>query len=283
MTYMRQNREIEPDGDLSHVGYQSQSITQLSYRADDMRQNEAQECVVEEMPVALVYNGIAHVVMMLLPNDLTYFAWGFSFSEGIITKRQEIIGIDVSSSEQGIIIDIELCQRQWYNLKMQRRNLAGRTGCGLCGVEKLSQINIQPMKVTDSQSISLAAILTGLSQLDKYQPLGAITGATHIAGWIKPTGHIIKAFEDVGRHNALDKLLGYCKLNQLYQGALVISSRVSYEIVQKAAQCGIEIIIAISAVTSLAIKTAKHANITLIGFAREQRITIYNSPQRIVV
>lgn len=241
------------------------------------------EPIVEEVPVALVYNGIAHVVMMLLPNALEYFALGFSFSEGIIEKRQEIKGIEIKETPQGLIIEIELCTRQWMKLKEQRRNLAGRTGCGLCGIEKLEQLTLKPSKLPDIQQISFNALLRGLTNLRAHQPLGALTGATHIAAWLNNEGDITQIFEDVGRHNALDKLLGYNKSEQITEGALLISSRVSYEIVQKAAICGVEIIVAISAVTSLAIKTAKLANLTLIGFARDNRLTVYNRAERVLI
>ncbi|MBD2809691.1 formate dehydrogenase accessory sulfurtransferase FdhD [Xenorhabdus sp. Vera] len=238
--------------------------------------------VAEEVPVALVYNGISHVVMMTSPKDLEHFAIGFSLSEGIITSPQEIRGIDsMISCHGGIELHIELSSRRFVALKEHRRNMAGRTGCGICGTEQLAEVfrPITPLPFT--QTFSLSNLDSALAQLPRLQEIGALTGCTHAAGWISPEGNLLGGCEDVGRHVALDKLLGMRAKTGWQQGAVLVSSRASYEMVQKSANCGVEILFAVSAATSLAIEVAQKCNLTLIGFCKPGRATIYTHPQRI--
>ncbi len=238
--------------------------------------------VAEELPVALVYNGISHVVMMATPKDLEDFAIGFSLSEGIIESSQEIRGIDViQGCNKGIEVHIELSNRRFMGLKERRRNLAGRTGCGICGTEQIDEIfkPITPLSFT--QTFSLSHLDHALTELKKVQEIGALTGCTHAAAWISPEGQLVGGCEDVGRHVALDKLLGMKHRFNWQQGALLVSSRASYEMVQKAATCGAEILFAVSAATSLAIEVAEKANLTLVGFCRQGKATIFTHPSRL--
>lgn len=238
--------------------------------------------VAEELPVALVYNGISHVVMMATPKDLEDFAVGFSLSEGIIQSRQEIRGIDiVQGCHCGIEVHVELSSRRFMGLKERRRNLAGRTGCGICGTEQLDEIfkPISPLPFT--QTFSLSHLDNALSELKKVQEIGALTGCTHAAAWISPEGQLVGGCEDVGRHVALDKLLGMKHRHDWQQGAVLVSSRASYEMVQKAASCGAEILFAVSAATSLAIEVAQKANLTLVGFCRQGKATVFTHSNRI--
>ncbi|PHM73961.1 formate dehydrogenase accessory sulfurtransferase FdhD [Xenorhabdus kozodoii] len=237
--------------------------------------------VAEEVPVALVYNGISHVVMMASPKDLDHFAIGFSLSEGIITSPQEIRGIDSKvSCHGGIELHIELASRRFAELKARRRSMAGRTGCGICGTEQLAEIfhPIAPLPFT--QTFSLSHLDAALAQLPQVQEIGALTGCTHAAGWIDPEGKLLGGCEDIGRHVALDKLLGMRAKTGWQQGAVLVSSRASYEMVQKSATCGVEILFAVSAATSLAIEVAQKCNLTLIGFCKPGRATVYTHPQR---
>ncbi|MDE9428606.1 formate dehydrogenase accessory sulfurtransferase FdhD [Xenorhabdus bovienii] len=239
--------------------------------------------VAEEVPIALVYNGISHVVMMASPKDLDHFAMGFSLSESIITSPQEIHGIDtVISCHGGIELHIELSSRRFTELKERRRNMAGRTGCGICGTEQIAEI-FRPMPpLPFTQTFSLDYLDQALAQLPRLQEIGAATGCTHAAGWIDAKGVLLGGSEDVGRHVALDKLLGMRAKTGWQQGAVLVSSRASYEMVQKSAMCGVEILFAVSAATSLAIEVAEKCNLTLVGFCKPGRATVYTHPQRLV-
>ncbi len=241
-----------------------------------------EDWLAEETPVALVYNGISHVVMMASPKDLEAFALGFSLSEGIIESPQEIYGMDVVPGCGGIEIRIELSSRRFMGLKARRRQMAGRTGCGVCGVEQLNDIGRPVAPLAFTQQFSLRTLDNALAQLRDFQPIGQLTGCTHVAAWLTPQGDIAGGHEDVGRHVALDKLLGRRSRESWHSGAALVSSRASYEMVQKAAMCGVEILFAVSAATSLAVQVAERSNLTLVGFSKPGRATIYSHPQRLV-
>lgn len=239
--------------------------------------------IAQEVPVALVYNGISHVVMMASPKDLTLFAIGFSLSEGIIDHPQEIYGMDVVQACNGMEVQIELSSRRFMALKERRRALAGRTGCGVCGVEQLNDIGKPIAPLPFSQTFTLANLDIALNNLHSVQPVGNLSGCTHAAAWVLPSGEIAGGHEDVGRHVALDKLLGRRARESAawQQGAALVSSRASYEMVQKAAMCGVEILFAVSAATTLAVEVAERCNLTLVGFCKPGRATVYTHPQRL--
>ena len=241
--------------------------------------------LAEEVPVALVYNGISHVVMMATPKDLMQFAVGFSLSEGIIENRGEIYGMDVLQACNGLEVQIELSSRRFMGLKERRRALAGRTGCGVCGVEQLNDIGKPVAPLPFTQTFDLAHLDHALEHLNDVQPIGQLSGCTHAAAWVLPSGDIAGGHEDVGRHVALDKLLG-CRARESdvwKQGAALVSSRASYEMVQKSAMCGVEILFAVSAATTLAVEVAERCNLTLVGFCKPGRATIYTHPQRLIL
>ncbi|MFC0309359.1 formate dehydrogenase accessory sulfurtransferase FdhD [Gallibacterium trehalosifermentans] len=248
------------------------SNTSLS---SDFIANEKIDHLAVEMPVALVYNGISHSVMMCTPQDLEEFAIGFSLTEGIITDTKQIYGIDLEENCNGIEVQIELSTRQFVALKEHRRNLIGRTGCGICGVEQLQQIQRQYSKIIPTFTLNPALIDPCLTQIEQNQLLAKETGATHAAAFFTPTGEMLALREDVGRHVALDKVLGWHATHQRPQGFVFVSSRASYEMVQKCLACGIEMLIAISAPTALAVEMAEQHHFTLFGFARKGRITRY--------
>lgn len=253
------------------------------WKREDLQHPQPDE-VAEEVPVALVYNGISHVVMMATPRDLEHFAVGFSLSEGIIQSRQEIYGMDVVQACNGVEVQIELSSRRFMGLKERRRALAGRTGCGVCGVEQLNDIGKPVEPLPFSQTFALSHLDRALKQLNEVQPIGRLTGCTHAAAWVRPDGELAGGHEDVGRHVALDKLLGRRSEGGegWQQGAALVSSRASYEMVQKAAMCGVEILFAVSAATTLAVEVAERCNLTLVGFCRPGRATIYTHPQRLI-
>ncbi|HGL4206234.1 TPA: formate dehydrogenase accessory sulfurtransferase FdhD [Citrobacter farmeri] len=253
------------------------------WRREDLQHPQPDE-VAEEVPVALVYNGISHVVMMASPKDLEHFAVGFSLSEGIIDSPREIYGMDVVPSCNGLEVQIELSSRRFMGLKERRRALAGRTGCGVCGVEQLNDIGkpVQPLPFT--QTFNLARLDQALRHLKDFQPVGQLTGCTHAAAWVMPSGELAGGHEDVGRHVALDKLLGRraAQGESWLPGAALVSSRASYEMVQKSAMCGVEILFAVSAATTLAVEVAERCNLTPVGFCKPGKATIYTHPQRLI-
>jgi len=255
----------------------------MLWKRDDL-QHPQPDSLAEEVPVALVYNGISHVVMMASPKDLSEFAIGFSLSEGIIDAPTEIYGMDVVPSCNGLEVQIELSSRRFMGLKERRRALAGRTGCGVCGVEQLNDIGKPVTPLPFTQTFDLTNLDRALRQLSSVQPVGQLTGCTHAAAWIASDGELIGGHEDVGRHVALDKLLGHRAREgaDWQQGAALVSSRASYEMVQKSAMCGVEILFAVSAATTLAVEVAEHCNLTLVGFCKPGRATIYTHPQRLV-
>lgn len=245
-------------------------------------QIEKEENLAVEMPVALVYNGISHTVMMCSPQDLVDFAVGFSLTEGIIDKAGDIYGIDIVENCHGVEVQIELATRCFVRLKELRRTLTGRTGCGICGAEQLEQVSKNFAKLDRTLQFDLSILQDCLQRFNQAQDLGKQTGSTHAAAFFDTHGNLLAIREDVGRHVALDKLLGwYAKSNQP-QGWILVSSRASYEMVQKVATCGIELLAAMSAGTELAVRTAQQADLTLIGFAREGRATVYNGVERII-
>ena len=234
-----------------------------------------------EMPVSLVYNGISHAVMMCSPKDLEVFALGFSLTEGIIEKPSDIYGIDVVEVCNGIEVQIELSSRKFMALKEHRRNLTGRTGCGICGTEQLNQVYKNFPKLDRTFKFDLNLLDGCLSDLHKNQRLGQQTGSTHACGFFDLEGNMLAIFEDVGRHVALDKLLGWHAKSGKPNGIIVASSRASYEMVQKTISCGVEMLVTISGATDLAVKMAEAHHLTLIGFAREGKGNIYSGDERI--
>lgn len=259
-------------------------VVELSVHRPPHITHATPDFLAEEVPVALVYNGISHVVMMASPKDLDLFAIGFSLSEGIIDHPQEIYGMDVVQACNGLEVQIELSSRRFMGLKERRRALAGRTGCGVCGVEQLNDIGKPVAPLPFTQTFNLGNLDKALEHLNDVQPIGQLSGCTHAAAWVLPAGEIIGGHEDVGRHVALDKLLGRrARENAVWQqGAALVSSRASYEMVQKAAMCGVEILFAVSAATTLAVEVAERCNLTLVGFCKPGRATIYTHPQRLI-
>jgi FdhD protein len=240
--------------------------------------------VAEEVPVALEYNGISHAVMMASPYDLEDFALGFSLSEGILQDKSELYDCEVVPGCEGIQVQISIATERFVALKDKRRNLTGRTGCGLCGAETLEQAIRHPEATVGTAMFSAAQIYAGMRSMKTMQRLQRHTGATHAAAWMNIDGSIELVREDVGRHNALDKLIGAMAKQRLdfSKGAALITSRASYEMVQKSATMGISFLAAISAPTSLAIRLAEDANVTLVGFVRDHSHVVYAQSHRLI-
>jgi FdhD protein len=243
------------------------------------------DSVAEEVPVAMHYNGTSFAVMMVTPQDLDDFALGFSLSEGLIERPEQLLAIEQRTLLEGIelamtVADDTPAARIGHE---RERLLPGRSGCGICGTRDLEQAVRQHAAVGAGIRITRAALEQALVQLQTMQPINAATGAVHAAGWADPTGQVHLVREDVGRHNALDKLVGALRRADIApgDGMIVVTSRASYEMVTKAAAAGVSVLAAISAPTALAIELARSAGITLIGFTRPGSHNIYTHPERL--
>ena len=266
----------------------SRQVTVSNWQNDTVRSAEDQ--IAAEVPVALTYNRLSHVVMMATPADLEDFALGFSLTEGVIGSPSDLLSASVLPRDGGIEVAMTIAEPWFDRLATQRRNLTGRTGCGLCGAERIEQALRYPAPVRDTVRIGHDAVQRALASMQARQPLQAVTGATHGAAWCSLDGNVLALREDVGRHNALDKLIGGLarqRLDQPWgfdpsQGFVLVSSRASYEMVFKAAAAGMEVLVAVSAPTTLAIEFAERCGVTLVGFARTGRHNVYAFPQRLL-
>jgi FdhD protein len=242
--------------------------------------------VGQEWPVALVFNGISHAVMMCTPRDLEAFAVGFAISEGIVARGADIKDIEVMLHTDGLLphaeVQLTVVQQAFVALKEKRRALAGRTGCGVCGIESIDLLDLAPERVPDTGFLGRLApdaLARAARELPAHQALTRQTGGLHAAAWCAADGAIRRAFEDVGRHNALDKLIGALTLERAdpTDGFVFLSSRASYELVRKAARVGIPLVATISAPSSLAIAIARDAGLRLISFCRESGYVDYGT------
>ena len=238
--------------------------------------------LVEEVPVALVFNGISHAVMLATPTDLEDFALGFGLSEGFLSNPAELFGVDVMQVDGGLEVQMEVAAACEMRLKSRRRTLAGRTGCGLCGAESLTQVH-HPLPIAPSVSIKRSAIARAQRALREQQAIQRWTGAAHAAAWCGLDGDVRIAREDVGRHNALDKLIGAMRRADVdaIDGFVCVTSRASFEMVQKTAMSGAGLLAAVSAPTSMAVATAQACNLALVGFVREDDLVAYTFPERV--
>jgi FdhD protein len=257
-------------------------ISRLAHRASGT--TAANRMVPEETPVAFSFAGTTHAVMMASPADFEDFALGFSLTEGIIAAPEEIETIEVENLGAGIDIQIRLKDQANTRFQARRRRLAGPVGCGLCGIESIEEA-MRSVDAVGSSKLTLDAddIVRSVKLLAKVQPLHAETGAVHAAGFYVPGKGIVMAREDVGRHNALDKLAGALAKAGINgaAGAVVVTSRVSVEMVQKTAAIGAAFIIAVSAPTALAIRTAEAAGMTLVALVRGDDFDIFTHPDRV--
>lgn len=276
MTAVSPNQQASTDA-LSDVG-EYKNLHQVNVnRWQEDKLTPAVDVVAEEVAIALVYNGISHVVMMASPNHLEDFALGFSLTEGVLTHKRELQDIEVVVQPNGIELQLTISAERMAMLKQQRRNMTGRTGCGLCGAESLAQA-IRPVDALSNVTlVSDMAIHQAVNTLEQHQPLQAQTGAYHGAAWCDLEGNIQLVREDVGRHNALDKLIGALQSKDVNfsKGFVLISSRASYEMVQKVLSMKIGTLASVSAPTALAIRMAKESNLQLTGFVRAKRHVNY--------
>ena len=250
--------------------------------------------VAEEVPIALIYNGVSHAVMLATPQDLEDFALGFSLSEGILQNKSELYDVEIITQPLGIELRLDVATEAFVKLKERRRNLVGRTGCGLCGAESLEQaLRLPSLEMAENapssigaatSQISASSIVAAFHAIQSKQMLQQATGATHACAGVNVNGEIQLLREDVGRHNAMDKLIGALAkqpANANEAGFILTSSRASVEMVQKVALANLTILAAISAPTGLAIRVAEQFGVTLVGFLRDNQFVIYANPQRI--
>lgn len=258
------------------------SVCRVSIRASGI--STAERKVPEETPVALSYAGTTHAVMMASPSDLEDFAIGFSITEGIIASADEIETLEILDAGAGIDIQIRMKDRANTRFEARRRRLAGPVGCGLCGIESIDEAMRSVPTVGESEiQLKASDIVQSVRGLSRQQPMHSATGAVHAAGFYLPGRGMLAVREDVGRHNALDKLVGALVRDKIdtSRGAIVVTSRVSVEMVQKTAAIGAPFIIAVSAPTSLAVRIAEGAGMTLVALVRGDEFDIFTHPARI--
>lgn len=246
------------------------------------RQTAGRDWLADEVPVAMIFNGISHAVMLATPADLEDFALGFSMTEGLLKDRSELRATEVVEVNDGVEVHLEVSSACEWRLRERRRTLSGRTGCGLCGTDSLSMVR-QPLPVLHALPVEQAAVAAAIAALRARQPRQALTGATHAAALCRLDGAIELVREDVGRHNALDKLIGalLSERRDVRQAFVAVTSRASFEMVQKTAIAGVSVLAAVSAPTAMAVDLAFESNMLLIGFVRGDGMVGYTFPQRL--
>ncbi|WP_137699779.1 formate dehydrogenase accessory sulfurtransferase FdhD [Marimonas lutisalis] len=261
----------------------AQSIPGRSHQGDGAF--AVHRALPEEVPVAMVYNGTSHAVMMATPADIEDFALGFALTEGVVERADEFESFEVVHHEAGIEARAWLSEERAGALGRRRRAMAGPVGCGLCGIDSLEEASrALPQVGGRGVRLSRAEVAGATDALRGHQPLHDRTRATHAAGFLRPGGGIVMAREDVGRHNALDKLIGGLQRAGIdpAEGAFVMTSRLSVELIQKGAMAGCPVMIAVSAPTAHALRLAEGAGMTLAAFARGGGFDLYAHPHRII-
>ena len=269
----------EASGDVVRSGWRA--TARVRWR--DGRCETGEREAPDEVPVAIVYDASTYAVMMATPCDLEDFACGLSLTEGVVASLDEIEHVEVVDLERGTEARVWLKPSPRHALAERRRRLAGPTGCGLCGIDSLAEAARTPPVVVSDLTLTAAEVLAAVAALDEAQTLGRRTRAVHAAAFWTPGAGLAALREDVGRHNALDKLAGALARTgrRGADGALVLTSRVSVEMVQKAAMIGAGVLIAVSAPTTLALETAEAAGITLIAIARADGFELFTHPRRV--
>jgi FdhD protein len=253
------------------------------WRWDGTRHTADTDTLAEETAVCLCYNGTAHAVMMATPADLEDFARGFTLTEGIVDSVEEISALGVHAEPDRVTIQLTVPEARRTRIEQRRRNLEGRSGCGQCGIAELDAVLRRPPPLPATLACTPAALQRAITELTAGQPMGASTGTLHAAAWAAPDGGIRVVREDVGRHNALDKVIGQLLQRRIAPagGFVLLTSRASHELVLKCALAGIELVAAVSGATSLAARLATDCNLTLVGFTRTGRHVVYSCPARL--
>lgn len=273
-----------------HFAFSTRATTEVKVQQYRLSQLGAKtDVVAEEVPIALVYNGISHAVMLATPQDLEDFALGFSLTEGIVESVTDIYSIEVTPQANGFAVQMDISSACFARLKDKRRNMTGRTGCGLCGSESLDQALRLPSEIDaiaenfkkNTLQVHAQTLSAAFKNIRDQQKIQALTGATHASALVSAVGEVVLLREDVGRHNALDKLIGAIKKSASdfsQQYFVMTTSRASYEMVQKTMSAGLPMLVAISAPTGLAVRVAEQYGLTLVGFTREHSFVVYCDP-----
>ncbi len=269
---------------LLRLGYAKPLLAHRAVRWEEGTPRESDEQVAEEVPVALVYNGIPHVVMMCTPADLEDFALGFSLTEELIRTPADLTAAKAVAYGQGIEVQLTVAAACEAAIASRTRKLTGRTGCGICGSDSIAAVVKQLHAVPAEPAIEASAIQRAMGEIGAGQVLNRAAGAVHAAGWATLAGEVTLVREDVGRHNALDKLIGALARagTKPETGFVVVTSRASFEMVQKTTVLGAGLLAAVSGPTGMAVRVAEQAGLTLVGFARPGRHTVYTHPARVV-
>jgi FdhD protein len=243
------------------------------------------DVLAEEAPIALTYGGVPHVVMLATPADLEDLAIGFTLSESIVDRIEEVRSVEVREAGEFPEVRLEIAPDKFSRLLGRQRNLLGRTGCGLCGVDTVENAIREPAKIEGGCQVQVGEVHAALAELAHHQPLNALVGSVHGAAWVLPGQGIQVVREDVGRHNALDKLLGHLARSgaNFSAGYVIVTSRASYEMVQKSATLGVSLLVAVSAPTRLAVRLADSCGMTLVGFARATEHVVYSHAGRLAI
>lgn len=268
---------------LLRLGYAKPLLEHRAIKWEQGTTSESIEQVAEEVPVAVVYNGIPHVVMMATPANLEDFVLGFSLTEELIRSPADLKAVEVIAYSQGIEIQAAVDPACEAEITSRSRRLTGRTGCGICGTDSIAAVLKQLHRIPEGGRVRPDAIQRAMRELGTGQPLNSQAGAVHAAGWATLDGEVTLVREDVGRHNALDKLIGALSKGGIDPsgGFVVVTSRASFEMVQKTTVLGAPLMASISGPTGLAIRVAQQAGLTLVGFTREGRHTVYTHPGRV--
>lgn len=267
------------------LGYGAAQAARAFVRWHGDASHGAEAMLAEEVPVAFVYSGHPHAVMMCTPADLEDLAVGFTLSEGIVPHRADIGDISVMRHSRGVELLIEVPTAARDRLAARARSMSGRTGCGLCGVEAIDEAVRTPPPVTAALTVRVDALWRAAARLGDEQPLNATTSTVHAAAWATRAGELRVVREDVGRHNALDKVLGalWRSGDDASTGFVLLTSRLSYELVQKAAVAGVSLVAAISRPTGLAVRLAEQAGITVVGLLRGETANVYTHAGRVSI
>ena len=281
---MTSDSATDPSSPLRRLGYAGPLLDVDAIEWHDGRATRRRTTVVEETPAVIVYNRVPHVVMMATPADLEDFVLGFSLTEELITSPDQLLDVSVERFSLGIEIKATIAPERDAVIAERARQMGGRTGCGICGANDLQGVLKTLHPVVPGRPLTADVVHAAFEELTGQQELNRQAGAVHAAGWASRDGHIVLVREDVGRHNALDKLVGAAITRGVdpADGFVVVTSRASFEMVQKATVLGAPLLAAISGPTGLAVRVAQEAGMTLVGFARRNRLTAYTHPARLV-
>ena len=276
----------KPDTDATGVAAETvRRVPTLVVAYDDPQARPGDRSLAVEMPVNLVYGSVPYAVMMTTPADLEDFAYGFSLTEGIIESADEIRGVSVEDGDGGLRVLVDLVPGRLREHLARKRAISGRTGCGVCGIDDLSALPKAAPRTGVDRSVTIGAVQRALAALGDAQILNRETRAVHAAAWADHAGSLVAVREDVGRHNGLDKLIGALirRGTDPADGFVVITSRCSFEMVEKTASFGAAVLVAISAPTSLAIDRAALHGMTLCAIARSDTLTVFGGRERLIL